>query len=64
MAEGIDTIKKYEVVLSSGAVEIVFAGSVSFTVSGDALFETENRDFQVVYARTHWNRITQITASN
>jgi hypothetical protein len=58
-----DQLKKYSVRTDQGT-ENVYAGSVSFTVSGDAVFETENRTFQVVYARGHWKEIEEVKEAN
>ena len=58
-----DQLTKYAVLTDQGT-EYVYAGSVSFTVSGDAVFETANRTFQVVYARGHWKEISVVEEAN
>lgn len=62
--QGIDPLRKYEVTLASGAVEYVYAGNIQFTVSGDALFEDENRNFLTVFGRAYWTRVSEVRPSN
>lgn len=58
-----DQVKKFTVHTEKG-VETVYASSCSFTVSGDLVFEDENRDFLKTYARGYWREVTEVKESN
>lgn len=63
-----DQTKKYEVTLRhhNGAQDVVtvLAGSLSFTVSGDLVFEDEGRNFQEAYAKGYWFHVREIKESH
>lgn len=42
----------------------VLAGSLSFTVSGDLVFEDETRNFQEAYAKGYWFHVREIKESH
>jgi hypothetical protein len=56
--------KAYEVTVSSGSKSTIHAGNISFTVSGDLVFEDEARDFQESYAKGYWKHVREIKESN
>jgi hypothetical protein len=58
-----DQTKKYVVGFADGAREIL-AGSLSFTVSGDLVFEDEARNFQESYAKGYWISVREIRESH
>jgi len=63
-----DQTKKYKIVLryhDGVQSEItVLAGSLSFTVSGDLVFEDESRNFQEAYAKSYWFHVREIKESH
>lgn len=63
-----DKTKQFKVTLRfySGAQEeiTVLAGSLSFTVSGDLVFEDENRNFQEAYAKGYWFHVREVKESH
>lgn len=63
-----DPTKTFEVVVTvaNGQREsrTVHAGSVSFTMTGDLIFEDETRNFQEVYAKGHWLSVHIVQESN
>lgn len=58
-----DITKTYEIMTPSG-LEIVHAGSISFTVSGDLVFEDETRNFQESYAKGYWLSVREQKEAN
>jgi len=66
-----DRIKTYEVTVVDSldpnklSMKIdIHAGSLSFTVSGDLVFEDENRNFQESYAKGAWLHVREIREAN
>lgn len=58
-----DKTKTYRVI-TTGSVISVHAGSLSFTVSGDLVFEDESRNFQECFAKGHWLHVSEIKEAN
>jgi hypothetical protein len=59
-----DDTKTYKVTTATGSLVIVGAGNISFTVSGDLVFENEARNFQETFAQGYWKHVSEIKESN